>query len=100
MTDRTPVRSYSTDFPNDEDPLSDGGMWINGKADGIDWTDVMTVDGVVCGAPSRMDVAEQRSEQGNLDEEDSDPVGDYDDPTAVLSGEWGKDQWAKATVFS
>lgn len=100
MTDRSPVRSYRTDFPNEENPLSEGGMWINGKADGIDWTDVMTVNGVVCGAPSRMDVAEKRSEQGNLDSGDSDPVGDYDDPTAVLAGEWAPNQRAKATVYS
>lgn len=100
MTDRVPVRSYSTDFPLDEDPISEGGMWVNGKADGIDWTDVVTKGGVVYGAPSRMDVAEKRAEQGNLEEDDADPVGDYDDPTAVLSGEWGKNQHGKATVYS
>ncbi len=100
MTDRVPVRSYSTDFPLDEDPISEDGMWVNGKADGIDWTDVMTKGGVVYGAPSRMDVAEKRAEQGNLGEDDADPVGDYDDPTAVLSGEWGKNQHGKATVYS
>jgi predicted RNA-binding protein len=100
MTDRVPVRSYSTDFPLDEDPISEDGMWVNGKADGIDWTDVMTKGGVVYGAPSRMDVAEKRAEQGNLEADDADPVGDYDDPTAVLSGEWGKNQHGKATVYS
>jgi hypothetical protein len=100
MTDRVPVRSYSTDFSLDEDPISEGGMWVNGKADGIDWTDVVTKGGVVYGAPSRMDVAEKRAEQGNLEEDDADPVGDYDDPTAVLSGEWGKNQHGKATVYS
>ena len=100
MTDRVPVRSYSTDFPLDEDPISEDGMWVNGKADGIDWTDVVTKGGVVYGAPSRMDVAEKRAEQGNLEEDDADPVGDYDDPTAVLSGEWGKNQHGKATVYS
>ena len=100
MTDRVPVRSYSTDFPLDEDPISEDGMWVNGKADGIDWTDVVTKGGVVYGAPSPMDVAEKRAEQGNLEEDDADPVGDYDDPTAVLSGEWGKNQHGKATVYS
>jgi predicted RNA-binding protein len=101
MTNRSPVRSYRTDFPLEENPLSEGGMWINGNADGIDWTDVMSSHGVVYGAPSRMDVAERRIEQGNLDSgDDSDPVGDYDDPTAVLAGEWGPDQHAKATVHS
>jgi len=76
-------------------------MWINGKANGIDWTDVATKHGLVYGAPSRMDVAERRIEQGNLQPDgDTDPVGDYDDPTAVLAGDWGADQHAKATVFS
>jgi predicted RNA-binding protein len=101
MTDRSPVRSYSTDFPLDEDQISEGGMWLNGKTDGIDWTDVATKDGVVYGALSRMDVAERRIEQGNLEQgDDTEPVGDYDDPTAVLAGDWGGDQHAKATVYS
>jgi hypothetical protein len=101
MTDRSPVRSYSTDFPLDEAPISEGGMWVNGKADGVDWTDVVTRNGVVYGALSRMDVAERRIEQGNLDrDDDTDPVGDYDDPTAALTGDWGSDQHAKATVHS
>ena len=41
---------------------------------------------------------EKRSEQGNLDEEEEAPVGDYDDPTAVLTGEWGPNQHGKATA--
>src|SRR5207237_10892124 len=31
---------------------------------------------------------------------DAAPEGDYDDPTALLSGPWGKNQHAKGTVFS
>jgi hypothetical protein len=101
MTDRSPVRSYSTDFPLDEDPISERGMWVNGKADGIEWTDVVTKNGVVYGAPSRMEIAERRIEQGNIESDvDTDPVGDYDDPTAVLAGEWGKNQRGSATVYS
>ena len=101
MTDRSPVRSYSTDFPLDEDPISEGGMWVNGKKDGVDWTDVVSGDGVAYGALSRMEIAERRIEQGNIeDEEDTSPVGDYDDPTAVLAGEWGRNQHGKATVYS
>ena len=95
MTDRSPVRSYSSDFPNDENPISEGGMWLNGKADGIDWADVVITNGVVHGGPSRMNVAEQRAEQGNLDDSDEAPAGDYDDPTAVLTGDWGPDQHGK-----
>lgn len=87
----------------DEDPISEGGIWINGRKDGIDWIDVVTREGVAYGAVSRMGVAERRVEQGNLDAptaEGSFHEGDYDDPTAVLAGEWGKNQHAKANVFS
>ncbi len=99
---RVPVRSYSTDFELDENPISEGGMWINGKADGIDWIDVSSKNGEAHGEVSRMTVAEKRVEQGNLevgDDGDASAVGDYDDPTAVLSGEWGPNQHGKATVF-
>ena len=39
---RTPVRSYSTRFELDEDPLSEGGMWLNGRKDGIDWANIIS----------------------------------------------------------
>ena len=94
------MRSYRTEFARDETPISEDGAWLNGKADGIDWSDVEVTDGVAHGAPSRMDVEERRAEQGNLDADDAAPIGDYDDPTAVLAGEWGPDQHAKGTVFS
>jgi hypothetical protein len=99
MTDR----SYSTRFERDEAPLSEGGVWLNGRTDGIDWCDVVTSDGVAYGELSRMSVAERRIEQGNLEfttPEEALPQGDYDDPTAVLAGTWGRNQRAKATVFS
>lgn len=50
-----------------------------------------------------MDVAERRVEQGNLASAAVDgaiPEGDYDDPTAVLTGIWGTNQHATAKVFS
>jgi hypothetical protein len=96
------VRSYRTRFQLDEDPISEGGMWINGRKDGIDWTDVSTKNGVAYGAVTRMGVAERRVEQGNLSQIPGGalPEGDYDDPTAVLTGIWGKNQHAKARVFS
>jgi hypothetical protein len=99
MTERVAVRSYSTDFELDESPISEDGMWLNGLADGIDWADVVTKNGVAYGGPTRMDVAEQRAEQGNL-EDDGEVVGDYDDPTAVLAGEWGRNQHGKGRVYS
>lgn len=100
MTERVAVRSYSTDFENDEEPISEGGVWLNGRTDGIDWADVVTKNGVAYGGETRMDVAERRREQGNLDESDEAPLGDYDDPTAVLAGEWGSNQHGKGRVYS
>jgi hypothetical protein len=97
------MRSYATHFQLDEDPISEGGIWINGGRDGIDWSDVVTKNGVAYGAVTRMGVAERRVEQGNLPASTlsgSLPEGDYDDPTAVLAGVWGRNQRAKATVFS
>ena len=98
MTDRKVVRAYSTDFEVDEDPISENGMWLNGKADAIDFSDCVVSKGFVHGGPSRMQNLEKRSEQGNLGDEDEAPVGDYDDPTAVLTGEWGPNQHGKATA--
>jgi len=73
------VMSYSTRFQLNEDPVSEGGKWINGAVDGIDWHDVITRNGVAHGAVS---------------------MGDYTDPTALLTGTWGRNQTAKAKVFS
>ena len=78
-------------------------MWLNGKKDGIDWADVISKNGGAYGSVTRMAVAERRVEQGNLDPSDAEgsaPEGDYDDPTAVLTGAWGKNQHAKGKVFS
>src|SRR5215467_5460333 len=72
-------RSYTTRFPLDEDPISEGGKWVNGGKDGIDWYNVITKNGVAYGAVSR---------------------GAYTDPTALLAGKWGKNQTVKARVFS
>jgi hypothetical protein len=94
------VRSYSTGFLVDEEPISEGGVWLNGKTDGIDWADIVTKGGLAYGALTKMAIAEQRAEQGNLGVQDAAPVGDYDDPTAVLAGSWGPNQHARARVFS
>jgi hypothetical protein len=74
-----PSKSYSTHFARDENPISEGGKWINGAKDGIDWYDVMTKNGVAYGAITQ---------------------GAYTDPTALLAGTWGKNQKVKAKVFS
>jgi hypothetical protein len=76
---RRPKRSYTARFQLAEDPISEGGKWINGGKDGIDWFNVITKNGVAYGAVSK---------------------GAYTDPTALLTGMWGKNQKVKARVFS
>jgi len=98
MLERTLVRSYTTEFPLDEDPVSENGMWLNGKKDAIDFSDCITSNGIIHGAPSRMNVLEKRAEQGNLDGEAQAPAGDYDDPTAVLAGAWGPNQHGRGVA--
>ena len=74
-----PVRTYTTRFQLDEDPISEGGKWLNGGKDGIDWYNVVTRNGIAHGAVSK---------------------GAYTDPTALLAGAWRKNQKVKARVFS
>ena len=73
------VRSYSTRFQLNEDPISEGGKWINGAKEGVDWYNVITKNGVAYGAVT---------------------AGKYTDPTALLAGTWGRNQRAKAIVYS
>lgn len=35
-----PVATYSTNFSSTENPISEGGKWVNGKTVGLDWNDV------------------------------------------------------------
>jgi hypothetical protein len=78
---RTP-RIYTTRFPLTENPLSEGGQWENGRADGLDWADVRTTAGFASGTESGTGQGAAR----------------YDDSTALLTGLWGPDQMAEATV--
>lgn len=71
-------RTYTTRFPLTENPISEGGRWVNGRSDALDWADVRTTAGFAFG-----------TEQG---------PAKYDDPTALLAGDWGRDQMAQATV--
>jgi hypothetical protein len=74
-------QSYSTSFPAMENPISEGGKWINGGKTGRDWGNVQTTPGLafgtnVSGAPP------------------------FDDSTAVLAGPWGPNQMAQATIYT
>jgi len=97
----TLVRSYSTRFEREETPISEDGMWLNGRTDGIDWCDVLSGNGHAYGEVSRMNSAERRAEQafGGASTEGA-QEGDYDDPEAVLTGAWGRNQAVRATVYS
>jgi hypothetical protein len=74
-------RTYTTDFPLTEDPISQGGNWINGGTTGLDWTNVRTTPGLAFGTELAHNYI-------------------YDDSIALLTGEWGPDQTVTATVHS
>jgi hypothetical protein len=76
--------SYATDFNETENPISESGMWINGQADGVDWSDVKTSNGNATGTQDRL----------------PDGVNLYDDSVAVLNGLWGPDQSVEAVVHA
>ena len=72
-------RTYTTAFPGTENPISEGGNWINGGANGLDWTNVSTTPGLAIGHESG---------------------ATYTDATALLTGSWGPDQQVTGTVHS
>ncbi len=73
-------QTYTTSFPLTENPISEGGNWINGGTVGLDWTNVSTTPGLAIG-----------HETG---------TANFTDATALLTGSWGADQSAMATVHS
>src|SRR5262245_29798940 len=72
--------TYTTNFPLTENPISEGGDWINGLTNGIDWADVATTPGKASGTQTGTGLG-------------------YADSTALLTGTWGADQTAQATVY-
>lgn len=70
------ARSYSTTFPGEENPISQGNIWLNGGTDGVDWCNVRIAWGSALGVGSC-------------------PTK-YADPTAILKGDWGPDQTLRA----
>lgn len=73
-------RTFTTDFPRSEQPISEGGDWECGKTLGVDWADVATNRGLAFGL-----------ESGS---------GGYDDSTALVTGPWGPNQTAEAIVHT
>ena len=74
-----PARHFTTNFPLTENPISQGGVWINGGAIGLDWNNVSTTPGLAIG------------HQGAIE---------FTDGTALLGGRWTPDQTVSATVHS
>ena len=73
-------QTYTTRFSVVENPISEGGKWVNGKTVGLDWSNVATNPGLAYGV-----------ELG---------TSGFDDSTALLTGTWGSDQWTEATVHT
>ena len=78
LADNAMANTYTTHFPLTENPISEGGNWINGQTVGLDWNNVKTANGIAMGAST-----------GSLG---------YNDPTALLTGIWGPNQSITATV--
>lgn len=70
--------TYTTSFPNTENPISESGKWTGGQSAGGNlWGDMETTPGFIFGA--------------------SQPTA-FGDPLAILTGSWGTTQTATATV--
>jgi hypothetical protein len=76
------ARTYSTNFPLTENPISERGNWINGGTTGLDWHDVRT-------QTSPFSLAYGLQGGG----------ANYSDATAIITGMWGPDQMVQATVY-
>src|SRR5437773_2102550 len=76
----TPISSYTTNFPLTENPIFEGGHWINGLTNGIDWSDVQTIPGKAFGTQTGIGP-------------------NYADSTALLTGSWGPTQTVQAVVY-
>jgi hypothetical protein len=71
--------AYSTTFPLTENPVCESGNWINGGKTGLKWCNDETTPGKAFGV-------------GPCSTQ-------YADPTAVLTGVWGSNQYVSGTVY-
>lgn len=76
------ANTYSTSFAGTENPISEGGNWINGGVIGLDWTNVAETPGLAYGTMPGT----------------AGPPQQYADSSAALAGTWGPLQTAQATV--
>lgn len=74
------ARTYTSNFTNTENPLSEAGVWINGGTLGLKWHDCRSTPGFAFGTqPATIK---------------------YDDSTCLLSGTWGPNQTAQITIHT
>lgn len=76
---------YTTNFPNTENPISEGGVWLNGAKNGTSWGNMQTDSHGVHGVNTNSGCP-------------STPT-DCNDSIAVLTGIWGANQKACGTVY-
>lgn len=74
------AETYTTNFPLTENPISEGGHWINGLTNGLDWADVATTPGRAFGTQTGIGP-------------------NFADSTALLTGSWGPTQTVQAVVY-
>jgi hypothetical protein len=72
---------YVTRFDRTENPIDEGGRWVNGGETGLDWHDAKSVNGVA--HATALSGVKHR----------------YDDSIAVLKSVFSADQYAQGTVF-
>ncbi len=82
--DQALARTYTTTFPLNENPLSDGGNWVDGMTTGILWSDC-----AVTNTPDGLHYAYGLQSGTN----------GYDDSLAVLTGDWGPTQSIDITIY-
>jgi hypothetical protein len=92
VSDPTPpgAHSYQTNFPLTENPISEGGKWIGGRAAGAS---LFAGGHIRNGGRLFGDVQTKPGFAFGVDE----PT-EFGDPTAILSGTWGPTQTISATV--
>lgn len=78
----TTGNTYTTVFPGTENPLSEGGHWINGLTTALDWTDVRTTPNFAFPTQSGTGTGDAM----------------FSDSIAFQTGTWGPNQQAQATI--
>jgi hypothetical protein len=81
---------YATKFPKTEALISEGGHWITAGTPGVNWHDTM------CGFRGDMHVSSVSTTDGYAFGPSSSKR--FGDSLALLTGSWGPDQMAEATV--